>query len=108
MFQATRVITLGALLASAFVSAAAQNPPSGTAPQGQPTDQAAPSASGAQTAGPHAPQLDAQHRPITAGGFVKTGPIVFEDISEKAGLTGWTHKMGTPDKSYIIETKGSG
>jgi len=109
MFQATRVITLGALLAGVFVSAAAaQNPPSGTAPQGQATDKAAPSASGAQTAGPHAPQLDAQHRPITAGGFVKIGPIVFEDISEKAGLTKWTHKMGTPDKSYIIETKGSG
>jgi hypothetical protein len=109
MFQATRVITLGALLAGVFVSAAAaQNPPSGTAPQGQSTDKAAPSASGAQTAGPHAPQLDAQHRPITAGGFVKIGPIVFEDISEKAGLTKWTHKMGTPDKSYIIETKGSG
>ena len=45
---------------------------------------------------------------ITAGGFVKTGPVVFEDISEKAGLTKWTYKMGTPAKDYIIETKGSG
>ena len=49
-----------------------------------------------------------QHRVITAGGFVKSGPVVFEDISEKAGLANWTHKMGTPAKSYIIETKGSG
>ena len=57
---------------------------------------------------PHALQLDAQHRPITAGGFVKTGPIVFEDVSEKAGLAKWTHKMGTPAKTYIVETKGSG
>ena len=57
---------------------------------------------------PHEVQLDAQHRVITAGGFVKTGPIVFEDASEKAGLTKWTHKMGTPEKNYIIETKGSG
>ena len=57
---------------------------------------------------PHAPQLDQQHRPITEGGFVKTGPIVFQDMSEKAGLTKWTHKMGTPEKTYIIETKGSG
>ena len=53
-------------------------------------------------------QLDAQQRPITAGGFVKSGPVVFEDVSEKAGLTKWTHKMGTPAKKYIVETKGSG
>ncbi len=66
----------------------------------------APSAHAAES--PHAPQLDAQHRPITEGGFVKTGPIVFEDIAEKAGLTKWTHKMGTPEKTYILETKGSG
>jgi len=39
---------------------------------------------------------------------VKTGPIVFEDDSEKSGLTHWTHKMGTPQKKYIVETKGSG
>jgi hypothetical protein len=56
----------------------------------------------------HSARLDAQQRPITAGGFVKTGPIVFEDDSEKAGLTQWTHKMGTPAKNYIVETKGSG
>ena len=57
---------------------------------------------------PHAIQLDDKHRVITAGGFVKSGPVVFEDVSEKAGLTKWTHKMGTPAKDYIIETKGSG
>ena len=34
--------------------------------------------------------------------------MIFEDISEKAGLTQWTHKMGTPQKKYIIETNGSG
>jgi len=56
----------------------------------------------------HAVQLDAEHRVITAGGFVKSGPIVFQDISEKAGLAKWTHHMGTPTKDYIIETKGSG
>jgi len=63
---------------------------------------------GSAAESPHAAQLDAQHRPITAGGFVKSGPIVFEDTSEKAGLTKWTHKMGTPAKTYIIETKGGG
>jgi len=56
----------------------------------------------------HAVQLDAEHRVITAGGFVKSGPIVFQDISEKSGLAKWTHHMGTPAKNYIIETKGSG
>ena len=50
----------------------------------------------------------AQQPPITASGFVKSGPVVFEDIAEKAGLYVFTHKMGTPQKSYIIETKGSG
>ena len=49
-----------------------------------------------------------EHRPITAGGFVKSGPIVFEDIAAKAGLTSWTHQMGTPAKSFIIEAIGSG
>jgi hypothetical protein len=49
-----------------------------------------------------------QHRPITAGGFVKSGPVVFEDISEKGRADHWTHKMGTPQKKYIVETNGSG
>jgi hypothetical protein len=52
--------------------------------------------------------MDAHHLPITAGGTVKTGPIVFEDIAAKAGLTKWHHVMGTPDKRYILESIGSG
>src|ERR1700739_4158638 len=64
--------------------------------------------SGQEVTSSHPVQLDAQHRPITAGGFVKDGPVVFEDASEKAGLTRWTHKMGTPAKDFIVETKGSG
>jgi enediyne biosynthesis protein E4 len=63
---------------------------------------------GSATAGVFAPELDSQNRPITAGGFVKNGPVVFKDISEQAGLTTWTHKMGTPEKKYILETIGSG
>ena len=55
-----------------------------------------------------APVYDAQRRPITAGGFVDSGPVVFEDITKKAGLSGWTHKMGVPDKNFIVETNGSG
>jgi hypothetical protein len=55
-----------------------------------------------------APVYDAEKRPITAGGFVDKGTVVFEDIAAKAGLTGWTHKMGVPEKKFIIETNGSG
>ncbi len=64
--------------------------------------------SGTASGPPRAAQYDAEKRPITAGGFVKTGPILFMDDSEKAGLTKWTHKMGTPEKQYIVETNGSG
>ena len=79
-----------------YPEAVAQNP--------QPAQQQ----SGSSTGGVHAAVLDAEHRPITAGGFVKSGPIVFEDIAAKAGLTAWTHQMGTPAKPFILETIGSG
>ena len=68
----------------------------------------APAKGGEQVSSPHAVQLDAEHRPITAGGFVKSGPVIFEDFSEKSGLAKWTYKMGGPRKEYIVETKGSG
>ncbi|GAA3750966.1 CRTAC1 family protein [Terriglobus aquaticus] len=64
--------------------------------------------SGSATAGTFAPVLDAQKRPITAGGFVKTGPVVFMDESEKSGLTKWRETMGSPEKHYILESNGSG
>ncbi len=51
---------------------------------------------------------DSEHRPITAGGFVDSGPIVFQDVAKASGLSTWTHKMGTPEKNFIIETNGSG
>ncbi|MDR3742584.1 MAG: CRTAC1 family protein [Terracidiphilus sp.] len=63
---------------------------------------------GSATGGVFAPVLDAEKRPITAGGFVAGGPIVFKDDSAHAGLTTWQHKMGTPQKPYILETIGSG
>ena len=59
-------------------------------------------------AGPQAAVYDSQHRPITAGGFVKTGPVVFIDATEKAGLSKWRNVTGKPDKRVIIEAKGSG
>ncbi len=66
------------------------------------------SQSGVNTGGAHAAVLDAEHRPITAGGFVATGPVVFQDVAKAAGLTSWTHHMGSPDKNFILETVGSG
>ena len=66
------------------------------------------SGSGVQTGAPGAVVLDAQHRPITAGGFVATGPILFTDIAQKSGLATWRHTMGGTAKSTILETVGSG
>ncbi len=58
--------------------------------------------------GPQTAVFDSQHRPITAGGFVKTGPVVFIDVTEKAGLSTWRNVTGAPEKRVIIEAKGSG
>lgn len=63
---------------------------------------------GSATRGVFAPVLDSEKRPITAGGFVKNGLVIFEDITQKAGLATWHHTMGTPQKNYIVETTGSG
>jgi hypothetical protein len=63
---------------------------------------------GIASAGEFAPVYDEQKRPITAGGFVDKGTIVFEDVTMAAGLYGWRHEMGTPQKKYILETDGSG
>jgi hypothetical protein len=63
---------------------------------------------GSSTGGVHAAVHDAENRPITAGGFVKSGPIVFQDVAKQARLTVWHHQMGTPDKQYILEAVGSG
>ncbi len=106
MFSVNRAFSLLAIVAaglSASVYAQSSIPPASPGAQQKAGDAAQEDASS-----PHQIQLDDQHRVITAGGFVKAGPVVFEDISEKAGLTKWTHKMGTPAKDYIIETKGSG
>ncbi|HEY4357051.1 MAG TPA: CRTAC1 family protein [Acidobacteriaceae bacterium] len=60
------------------------------------------------TGGAHAAVLDEHHRPITAGGFVTSGPVIFEDISASSGLSSWKHRMGTPTKDFILDTVGSG
>jgi hypothetical protein len=63
---------------------------------------------GMANAGPQSAQYDSQHRPITAGGFVKEGPIIFQNVAERAGLTKWHHTAGTPAKRLILEAKGPG
>ena len=101
---ALSLVTFCALLLVCASSLIAQSaPPSSSAQQGPPEAMGT-----ANTGEAHAAVLDSQHRPITAGGFVKTGPILYQDIAQKAGLTSWTHVMGTPAKDYIIETNGSG
>ncbi len=67
-----------------------------------------PAVGGVNTGGAHAAVLDKERRPITAGGFVKDGPVLFEDIARQAGLTTWKHVMGTSEKKFIIEANGSG
>jgi len=54
------------------------------------------------------PVYDSANRPITAGGTVKTGPVIFMDIARQAGLTSWHHTAGTPQKRFILDAKGSG
>lgn len=46
--------------------------------------------------------------PITATGYVDSGPVPFQDITKAAGLSGWKHTMGNADKRLIIDTNGSG
>jgi hypothetical protein len=63
---------------------------------------------GMAAGGQHQAVYDTEHRVITAGGIVKTGPVIFEDVAKAAGLTSWHHTSGTADKPYIVEAKGPG
>jgi enediyne biosynthesis protein E4 len=58
--------------------------------------------------GLHEAEFDAEGRPITAGGFVDSGPVVFQDATKFAGLDKWRHVMGGPEKTFILESNGSG
>jgi hypothetical protein len=64
---------------------------------------------GGSASGPVRPAIyDNENRPITAGGFVKDGPVVFKDISASSGIGSWHHRMGNIQKDYILDTIGSG
>src|SRR6266404_9337563 len=67
-----------------------------------------PEHTGVATGNPHAPVKDALSRPITAGGFVDGAPVVFMDITKPAGLDRFLHCSGSPEKTTILETIGSG
>jgi enediyne biosynthesis protein E4 len=99
-------------LSAAHNSLAQTSAPSAQTPdaQSKPSNQPPPVSAmgGSNTGGAHAAVFDAEHRPITAGGFTRTGQVLFEDIARPAGLTTWKHVMGTPEKQFIIETNGSG
>jgi enediyne biosynthesis protein E4 len=91
-----------------ILAAAALN---GMAQEAQPAKPAAAQQgqSGGSAAGPAQPaMLDSEHRPITAGGFVKTGPVIFKDISESSRIGTFHHHMGNPIKKYILDSIGSG
>ena len=105
-------VSLSLLLSAANHSVAQTSAPAVQAPdaQSKPSNPLPPVSAmgGSNTGGAHAAVFDAEHRPITAGGFVKTGPALFEDVARQAGLTTWKHVMGNPEKQFIIETNGSG
>jgi hypothetical protein len=102
------VVVCLALVVGSLISNA-QQPNSADAQSDKPHEGGQPPAiGGVNTGGAHPAVLDKEHRPITAGGFVKDGPVLFEDIAAKAGLTAWKHVMGTPEKKFIIEDNGSG
>src|SRR5207244_2043493 len=64
--------------------------------------------SGVSTGAAHGAVLDTEKRPITAGGLVDSGPVIFQDVAKEAGLTSWHHEMGTAQRQFIIDTVGSG
>ena len=63
---------------------------------------------GTSTGGVFAPVHDSENRPITAGGIVSKGTIVFKDVTAESGLGSWRYTSGTPEKKYIVESLGGG
>lgn len=73
-----------------------------------PPPQSSGMSSGQSTGAAAKPIYDEQHRPITAGGFVDKGPVIFADISKQSGIASWSHVMGSPEKQFILDADGSG
>ena len=101
------------LVITAAVNVCAQNAPDAgnAAPMtgaGQQAGETRQAGGGMANAGPQKAVFDEEHRPITAGGFVKSGPVIFQNVAGPAGLTTWHHTAGTPAKRLILEAKGPG
>ena len=99
----TAILVLGLLLCPLLLRT--QTPPGSG---GGPARQEPAAQGGMATGAAQKAAFDAQNRPITAGGFVKTGPVVFQNVAAQAGLTRWRNLTGSPQKHVIIEAKGSG
>jgi len=97
------VLLLSLLVATTWTAQMSSN----TAPLPS-TRQEGPSPAGMAAGPPQKAEFDSEHRPITAGGFVKNGPVIFLDSAEEAGLTTWRHTADTPEKRFILEAKGAG
>ncbi len=82
----------------------------GAAPQQAQKSTASSQAStgGVMTGGIFAPVMDAEGRPITAGGFVNGAPVVFTDITKQAGLDVFHNHDGGAAKRTILEVDGAG
>jgi hypothetical protein len=65
-----------------------------------------PGAGNAHSAG--MPPIPSRRIPVTENGIVDSGPVVFQDVAKVAGLSGWSHTMGAPDKALICDVNGSG
>ncbi len=102
-FRAIGAVLVVLLIVYVTPLLSAQMPPAGAASSTAQTPQ-----NGMANAGPHRAEFDSRNRPITAGGFVKSGPIIFQDVAAAAGLTKWHHRSGTPEKRIILEAKGPG
>lgn len=102
MAHRTFLLLLLSAIPSVLLSQTPDNP--ANQPAGAHSD-----AGGMASGGAHAAVLDNENRPITAGGFVDSGPLVFLDVSGKSGLSAWHHTMGgSPEKTFILEENGSG
>jgi hypothetical protein len=112
IFKSVTIVAYIALIASAHLLRSQSTTPDSHAADTQ-SDKPreggqAPAVGGVNTGGAHTAVFDVEHRPITAGGFVKEGPVLFENIARQAGLSTWKHVMGSPQKNFIIESNGSG
>lgn len=105
--QLVRALFYAALGTSLALPALAFQPQSAAGPQN--AGMGTPSQGSSVKAGSgNGPASSLRQTPVTAGGFVESGPKIFEDVSKAAGLSVWSHTMGTAEKKLILETNGSG